>query len=113
MATDPQDPDPAEIGRTADALAELSVVAPQNVKSQITSAAQLLGEYSDLMASVDMSDAEAVSDPEFQDRLAALQERDSTLSSDLEEIARFIEDECAAGGVEGDTVPPGAGEPPA
>ena len=110
ITIDPQNPDPAEIGRTADALGELAAVAPEEVKSQFTSAAQLLGEYSDLMASVDLSDPAAVSDPDVQARLASIQERDSSLGSDLEEIARFIEDECAAGSVEGSTVPPEAGD---
>ena len=96
IGIDPQNPDPAEIGRTAEALEELSLVAPEEIRSKVSSAGQLLGEFSDLMASVDLSDPAAVSDPAFQEKLASLQERDSTLGPDLEEIARFIEEECAA-----------------
>jgi hypothetical protein len=99
---DPQNPDSGEIGRTAEALEELSALAPREINAQVSSAGQLLREFSDLLASVDVSDPAALSDPGFQERLASLQERDATLGSDLQEIVRFIEVECAAGGGEMD-----------
>lgn len=102
---DPQNPDPAEIGRTADALEALSVVAPREINGQVSSAGQLLREFADLLTSVDLSDPAAVGDPAFQERLDLLQERDSTLGSDLEEIVSFIDVECAPG-----TRPPASGQ---
>jgi hypothetical protein len=98
IVIDPQSPDPAEVTRAADGLEELSRLAPDEIRSQVASSAQLLGEFSDLLASVDPSNPTAMSDPDFQERLASLQERESSQGSDLDEVATFIEAECELDG---------------
>lgn len=92
---DPASPDPAEIQRTAEGLGELATLAPEAIRDQVASARRLMQEFSDLLASVDVSDPTSMSSPEFQERLAGLQEQDATMGADLEEIARFVEVECS------------------
>ena len=94
---DPNDPDPAQFEKTADALEELAATAPDEIRDEVTTAGQLVREFTELLASIDPSDPSSFEDPEVQERLAALQERDTALGPDLEAIGQYMEEECGIG----------------
>lgn len=95
---DPDNPDVAEFERTADALEELAATAPDEIRDEVTTAGQLVREFAELLATIDLSDPASFDDPEVQERLAAIQERDTALGPDLEAIGQYLEDECGIGG---------------
>lgn len=97
VEVDPNNPDPAQFDRTASALEELAAIAPDEIRDEVTTAGQLVREFTDLLASIDVNDPASLEDPQVQQRLEQIRERDTALGPDLEAISQYLEDECGIG----------------
>lgn len=91
-------PSAAALDEAADVIADLADGAPDEIQGDLTTFADGIREIVDLFAEIDLTDAEALSDPENAAALQAMNERMEGLDAEMDEatenVGRYLQDEC-------------------
>lgn len=82
----------------ADALGDLADGAPSEIKGDLETLADGVREIAEIFGDIDLSDPEALSDPENAEQLQAMGERmeelDATVGDASDRVEAYLADEC-------------------
>lgn len=84
--------------QTADAISGLADDAPDEIRGDLETLADGVREIAEIFGDIDLSDPEALSDPENAEQLEAIGERmeelDATVGESSDRVEAYLSDEC-------------------